>query len=140
VVKGDLGNCAVAVDIPLQIGICNVLQGVLIGFLFQQVGLRGNFKQKHAPFFNLYYCIQLYILLFNCQLKRYTKEAHERQILSCASYILKVIPFSGFYFVWDFPHSSKFKEFDTFPQRIALHFGEGSSSIYTITFWFSELK
>jgi hypothetical protein len=42
VVEGNLGNGAIGIDIPVQIGLSHILQGIFIGFLFQQIGFVGN--------------------------------------------------------------------------------------------------
>ena len=49
VVEGHLGHGAVGIHIPLQVGLGHILQRVFIGFLFQQVGLSGNFKHTKRP-------------------------------------------------------------------------------------------
>jgi hypothetical protein len=61
VVEGHLGNGAVGIDIPLQVGLRHVLEGILIGFLFQQIGLGGNFEHRLVLLSNdvpVYECIQ----------------------------------------------------------------------------------
>ena len=61
VVEGHLGDGAVGVDVALQIGLRHVLEGIFIGFLFQQIGLGGNFEHGFRLLSKdvfMYECIQ----------------------------------------------------------------------------------
>ena len=41
-VEGDLGNGTIGIDFTLQVRLCNILQGILIGLFLQKIGLGRN--------------------------------------------------------------------------------------------------
>jgi hypothetical protein len=63
VVKSDLGNRTIGINLSLQIGLCNILQGVLIGLLFQQVGLRGDFQHNNLLLSRGWFLVSMYTII-----------------------------------------------------------------------------
>jgi hypothetical protein len=82
VVEGHLGDGAVGIDVPLEVGLCHILEGIFVGFLFQQIGLGGNFEHMVGLLSNdvfVYECIQSYRLYTKLSIVRLAENICPRE-------------------------------------------------------------